>query len=154
MTQYSFSRVPLFEDCPYHFKLQYIDKLTELPNYDATNALTIGKALHTGIEHNVQTALDYYYNSFPVLTDRMVEKAIKLEILIPKVQAYGEDGIQKRTLEDIELLEVSIIKLLFDITLAKTLQKICVSDIRIMSLKSNMFSILILRMKRLKVALL
>jgi len=102
----------------------------------------------------VQTALDYYYNSFPVLTDRMVEKAIKLEILIPKVQAYGEDGIQKRTLEDIELLEVSIIKLLFDITLAKTLQKICVSDIRIMSLKSNMFSILILRMKRLKVALL
>lgn len=88
MTQYSYSRVSLFEDCPYHFKLRYIDKLTELPNYDAANALTIGKALHTGIEHDVQTALDYYYNSFPVLTDRMVEEAIKLEILIPKVQAF------------------------------------------------------------------
>lgn len=88
MTQYSYSRVSLFEDCPYHFKLRYIDKLTELPNYDAANALTIGKALHTGIEHNVPTALDYYYDSFPVLTDRMVEEAIKLEILIPKVQAF------------------------------------------------------------------
>lgn len=88
MTQYSYSRVSLFEDCPYHFKLRYIDKLTELPNYDAANALTIGKALHTGIEHDVQTALDYYYNSFPVLTDRMVEEAIKLEILIPKVQDF------------------------------------------------------------------
>lgn len=88
MTQYSYSRVSLFEDCPYHFKLRYIDKLTELPNYDAANALTIGKALHTGIEHDVKTALDYYYKSFPVLTDRMVEEAIKLEILIPKVQAF------------------------------------------------------------------
>ncbi|WNN77563.1 AAA family ATPase [Lysinibacillus capsici] len=88
MTQYSYSRVSLFEDCPYHFKLRYIDKLTELPNYDAANALTTGKALHTGIEHDVQMALDYYYKSFPVLTDRMVEEAIKLEILIPKVQAF------------------------------------------------------------------
>lgn len=88
MTQYSYSRVSLFEDCPYHFKLRYIDKLTELPNYDAANALTIGKTLHIGIEHDVQMALDYYYKSFPVLTDRMVEEAIKLEILIPKVQAF------------------------------------------------------------------
>lgn len=91
MTQFSYSRVSLFEDCPYHFKLRYIDKLTELPNYDAANALTIGKALHTGIEHDVPTALDYYYNSFPVLTDRMVEEAIKLEILIPKVQAFLDE---------------------------------------------------------------
>ena len=88
MTQYSYSRVSLFEDCPHHFKLRYIDKLTELPNYDAANALTIGKALHTGIENDIQTAIDYYFNSFPVLTDRMVEEAMKLEILIPKVQAY------------------------------------------------------------------
>lgn len=84
MTQYSYSRVSLFEDCPYHFKLRYIDNLTELPN-------SIGKSLHTGIEHDVPTALNYYYNSFPVLTDRMIEEAIKLEILIPKVQTFLDE---------------------------------------------------------------
>ena len=52
--------------------------------------MTIGKALHTGIEHDVQTALDYYYNSFPVITDRIIEEAMKLEILIPKVHEFLE----------------------------------------------------------------
>ncbi|MBU5212455.1 PD-(D/E)XK nuclease family protein, partial [Heyndrickxia oleronia] len=36
MTQYSYSRVSLFNDCPYHFKLKYIDRLTEIQ--DLTNA--------------------------------------------------------------------------------------------------------------------
>lgn len=93
MTQYSYSRVSLFEDCPYHFKLRYIDKLTELPKFeDAANPLIIGHALHTGIEHDVQTALDEYLNAFPVITDQMIEEAIKLEILIPKVKKYLADN--------------------------------------------------------------
>ncbi|WP_371069121.1 AAA family ATPase [Sediminibacillus sp. JSM 1682029] len=91
MTQYSYSRVSLFNDCPYHFKLRYIDKLTELPKYDAANPLIIGHALHKGIETDVLTAVQDYYNSFPVINDRQVEEAMKLEILIPKVKAYLEE---------------------------------------------------------------
>ncbi|MEH6940798.1 AAA family ATPase [Bacillus sp. JJ722] len=88
MTQYSYSRVSLFNDCPYHFKLRYIDKLTELSKYDADSPLIIGHALHTGIEHDVKTALDEYYNALPVMTNATVEEAMKLEILIPKVKEF------------------------------------------------------------------
>lgn len=90
MTQYSYSRVSLFNDCPYHFKLRYIDRLTEIPKLDADNPLIIGHALHSGIEHDVDVALNEYYNSFPVLTDAIVEEAMKLEILIPKVKKWLE----------------------------------------------------------------
>lgn len=48
--QFSYSRVDLFKRCPYHFKLRYIDRLTELPNYEANSPLIVGHALHTGIE--------------------------------------------------------------------------------------------------------
>lgn len=93
MTQYSYSRVSLFEDCPYHFKLRYIDKLTEIIDYNrADHPLLIGHALHTGIEHDVKTAINEYYNSFPVVTDRIVEEAMKLEILIPKVKEFLEQN--------------------------------------------------------------
>lgn len=88
MTQYSYSRVSLFEDCPYHFKLRYIDKLTELPKYDADNPLILGHALHKGIETDVETALEEYFNALPVLTDEIINESIKLEILIPKVKDY------------------------------------------------------------------
>ncbi|MYL57389.1 AAA family ATPase [Virgibacillus halodenitrificans] len=92
MTQYSYSRVSLFEDCPYHFKLRYIDKLTELPNYEANNPLIIGNALHKGVETDVPNALREYFYSFPVMNDRIVEEAMKLEILIPKVKQYLNDN--------------------------------------------------------------
>lgn len=88
MTQYSYSRVSLFNDCPYHFDLRYHKKLTEIPKLDAANPLIIGHALHKGIETDVETALDEYFNAFPVITDRIVEEAMKLEILIPKVEDF------------------------------------------------------------------
>jgi phage nucleotide-binding protein len=62
--------------------------LTELPKYDADNPLIIGHALHTGIEHDIETAIDEYYNALPVMTDRTVEEVMKLEILIPKVKEF------------------------------------------------------------------
>lgn len=88
MTKYSYSRVSLFKDCPHHFKLRYIDKLEEIPDYTATNPLILGHALHTGIEHDVETAVKEYYESFPLIDDSHIEEAMKLEILIPKVKEY------------------------------------------------------------------
>jgi len=53
-----------------------------LPNTDPTNALIIGTALHTGIEKDFKTAIDWYYNQFPVISDEHVTEAMKLEKVI------------------------------------------------------------------------
>ena len=43
----SFSRVETFVNCPYRFKLRYLDKLETLPEWDdPANPLIIGTALH------------------------------------------------------------------------------------------------------------
>ena len=60
---FSHSRVDSYKQCPYKFKLRYIEQMKTLPNDDPTNALIIGTALHTGIEKDVKTAIDEYYNS-------------------------------------------------------------------------------------------
>ncbi len=91
--RYSFSRVSLFEDCPYHFKLRYIDQLTELPRFDADNPLIIGNALHGAIENGLDVAIQNYYDSYPVLTDPIILEAMKLEILVPKVHKFLEQFV-------------------------------------------------------------
>ncbi|MBC2196288.1 AAA family ATPase [Listeria booriae] len=96
--QFSYSRVSLFKDCPYHFKLRYIDKLTEIPNLEAANPLIIGNAMHKGIETDKQTMLDEYFASFPVITDAQINESIKLEILLDKVNEYLNDD------EDVEYI--------------------------------------------------
>lgn len=93
MTQYSYSRVSLFEDCPYHFKLKYIDQLTEIPKLDADNPLIIGNALHSAIEKGLETAIQEYYDSFPVLTDAIILEAMKLEIIVPKINKFLEQFV-------------------------------------------------------------
>ncbi|MFI3605693.1 AAA family ATPase [Vagococcus fluvialis] len=86
--QYSYSRVSLFKDCPYHFKLRYIDKLKEIPDYSANSPLILGHAMHKGIETNKDEMLDDYFNSFPIIDDLQIEEAIKLEHMLPKVQEW------------------------------------------------------------------
>ncbi|MHC5215418.1 AAA family ATPase [Enterococcus sp. LJL128] len=86
--QYSYSRVSLFNQCPYHFKLRYIDSLAEIPNYEANSPLIIGNALHKGIETNKDTMIKHYYDSYPIITDEIVNEAIKLEGMLPKVNEF------------------------------------------------------------------
>lgn len=88
MTQYSYSRVDLYDRCPYHFKLKYLDKLTELPNYTADNPLILGTAMHDGIEKGVDFAVDKYLSSYPIITDEIINQTITLSILIPKVHEW------------------------------------------------------------------
>lgn len=98
MTQYSYSRVSLFEQCPHHFKLRYIDKLTELNDFKADNALLLGTALHLGAETNKEQMLNEYFNSYPVVTDEIITESIKLEVLQGKVknflQQFIDDGCE------------------------------------------------------------
>lgn len=86
MKQFSHSRVECFNQCPYKFKLRYIDEVVMLPNTEPSNALIIGTALHTGIEKDVRTAIDWYYNQFPVISDEHVTEAMKLEKVIPMMK--------------------------------------------------------------------
>lgn len=97
--QYSYSRVSLFNDCPYHFKLRYIDKLHEIKQLDANNALLIGSALHEGIEKGIPTMLENYYNQFPVINNAQVHEAIKLEAMAKKVINFLEVQNEKLTHE-------------------------------------------------------
>ena len=87
-----YSAVSTFEKCPYQYRLRYIDGLETLDDYEPTDALKIGTALHRGIETDVSTAIQDYYNSYPIITDAHITEAIKLETMIPKVKAVIPEG--------------------------------------------------------------
>ena len=87
-----YSAVSTFENCPYQYRLRYIDGVEMLDDYEPTDALKIGTALHRGIEIDVPTAIQEYYNSYPIITDAHITEAIKLETMIPKVKAVIPDG--------------------------------------------------------------
>lgn len=82
----------MFDRCPFKYRLRYVDGLDTIPNTDADNALILGTALHTGIEEGVEQALDFYKNSFPVLTDDHIHEMMKLEAMIPKAKAMLPPG--------------------------------------------------------------
>lgn len=85
--QVSYSRISTHEKCPYQYKLRYVDKLKTLPTDDPQSPLILGHALHTGIEKDVAAAVEEYYGAYPIIDDRHVTEAMKLEYLIPKVKA-------------------------------------------------------------------
>ena len=87
-----YSAVSTFENCPYQYRLRYIDKVKMLDNYDPSDALKIGTALHRGIEVDTSTAIQEYYNSYPVISDQHINEAIKLETMIPKVKEVIPEG--------------------------------------------------------------
>ena len=100
--RFSFSRVECYKNCPYQFKLRYIDKLESLPDYDdAANPLILGTAIHHGIEKGTDEAIREYFMSFPVITDRHIEEAMKIKALVPKVRDLISDNAEfEVTLED------------------------------------------------------
>lgn len=99
--QVSHSRIQTFVKCPYQFKLRYKDNFTTLPTDDSASPLILGHALHTGIEKDVQAAIDEYYNAYPVITDNHVNEALKLEYWLPKIkELLPKDGIHELKIED------------------------------------------------------
>ena len=89
---FSHSKVETFTNCPYRYKLRYIDELKTIPETNADNALILGRAMHTGIEKGVKAGIKEYYSSFPVIDDSHINEAIKLEYLIPKVIEILPEG--------------------------------------------------------------
>ena len=80
----SYSRVSSFEQCPFKWKLHYIDELETIDKCDPADALKLGTALHEGIELDPETAIQKYFMSYPIITDIHENEAMKLRNLIPK----------------------------------------------------------------------
>lgn len=78
----------LFEKCPYHFKLRYVDELIEIPSTKPDNPLHIGSGLHKGIEEGVEAGVHEYFKLYPIVDTEHEIEALKLEYWIPKVQEY------------------------------------------------------------------
>lgn len=101
---FGYSAVSAFEKCPFQYKCRYVDGLETIPSDDATNPLIIGTALHKGIETDVETAIQEYFNSFPILTDQQVDEEIKLRCMIPKVKEILPEGIH-----EVEVIDTNFI---------------------------------------------
>lgn len=95
-----YSAVSTFNQCPYQYKLRYIDGLKTLDDYEPQDALKIGTALHTGIEKDVDIAIHEYYMSYPVISDLHINEAIKLEVMIKKVKEVIPDGKHEVFIQD------------------------------------------------------
>jgi len=61
-TPYSYSKISTFKNCPYRFKLQYIDKIKT--KFNKTPALEKGSFLHYGIEHYLKGNLKDEINKY------------------------------------------------------------------------------------------
>lgn len=84
--QFSYSRVSTALNCPYQYKLRYIDKLKTLPEQDANNALYLGTAIHEAFETgNIEDAIESYRSNYYILSDLHINEEIKLYYLIPRV---------------------------------------------------------------------
>lgn len=99
-SRFGYSAVSTFEQCPKRYKLQYIDGLRTIPTDDPANALIIGTALHMGIETDVETAIEWYFSQYPIITDAHVAEEIKLRYWIPRVKEYLPPGIHETPVID------------------------------------------------------
>lgn len=98
--QFSHSRIETYTKCPYKFKLRYIDKLETLPTDDPSSPLILGSALHLGIEKDDQAAQSYYYDSYPIISDKHITECMKLKHWIPKVKALLPPGEHEVKIEN------------------------------------------------------
>lgn len=83
---YSFSRIEVFNKCPYAYKLKYLDGWQCYPSTDADDARIIGTAMHNGIRYGVDAAIADYMKHFFIASDASENECLKLAQTIPKAQ--------------------------------------------------------------------
>lgn len=89
---FSYSRVGCYGNCPYQYKLRYVDKLKTIPECNADNALYLGLGLHTGIELGVEAGLAEYKSHYNIITDAHINWMMQLEYQIPRVIELLPEG--------------------------------------------------------------
>ena len=85
MTRYSHSRVECHNNCPYQYKLRYMDHIKTVQAPEPNNALICGNTIHKGAETDLKTAIEFYYSNYPIINDNHINEVIKFEYLIPKI---------------------------------------------------------------------
>lgn len=86
--QMSHSRISTFKQCPYRFKLKYVDGLKTLPSDDPHDALYLGTAVHTAIEKGIDEAVEGYFNNFNIcgeshfLQEYVIRQTMK-DVILP-----------------------------------------------------------------------
>ena len=84
--RFSYSRIGCFANCPYQYKLRYVDKLQTIPDQQPDNALYLGTAIHAAFETgSVEEAIKSYRSNYNIITNEHINEELKLEYLIPKV---------------------------------------------------------------------
>ena len=79
--------------CPFKYKLSSIDKVDILETGDVpSNALTVGSAMHKGIECGVEAGLKEYRKNRYSINDLSLDEEFKLEQLIEKARAMLPEG--------------------------------------------------------------
>jgi len=84
--QFSHSRVSAFVQCPYQFRLRYVEGVSSIRDPAPDDALIVGSAMHKGIEQGIAAAVRWYSEQFALQTDLHISEIIKLEMLLPKVR--------------------------------------------------------------------
>ena len=95
----SYSSLGTYLQCPFKFKLSKIDGLKTIFDCEPANALIIGRAFHRGIETDCQTAIDEYFREYPIIDDRHIEEAVKLEYIIKEAKSLLPDGLHEVKIE-------------------------------------------------------
>lgn len=85
MTRYSHSRVECHNNCPYQYKLRYVDHIKTIKAPESDNALICGNTIHKGAETDLKQAIEFYYNNYPIITDNHINEVMKFEYLIPRI---------------------------------------------------------------------
>lgn len=83
--RYSHSRVECHNNCPYQYKLRYVDHIKTISVPEPNNALICGNTIHKGAETDLKTAIEFYYSNYPIINDNHINEVIKFEYLIPKI---------------------------------------------------------------------
>ncbi len=99
--KFSYSRIGCFSNCPYQYKLKYIDKLQTIPDQAPDNALYLGLSLHKGIETgDVEMGIAEYKSHFNIITDEHINWIEQLRYQIPRViELLPEGGEHELPLE-------------------------------------------------------
>lgn len=95
MDKMHFSTAECFENCPARWNFRYNQGIEVLESDDPANPLKVGTALHKGIEEDLETAIQEYFMSYPIITDDHINEAIKLEHWIPKVKELLPEGLHE-----------------------------------------------------------
>lgn len=96
---WSYSRVQVFKQCPYKFKLKYLDEMQTIKVVNEDDPLLLGSAIHKGLElRDIDSAINYYKRGLNIYSDLAVNEEIKLKTMLEKALKIVPKGSPETTI--------------------------------------------------------